>query len=75
MRVTEQLLQDNQKQKNKQRQQIGEDEEETMTYMPYPIEQEPLNRQSGVFTKPETSFHTQESVFDRTAIFDTRANS
>ena len=74
MRVTEQLLRENQKQKqkNRQRQQTEEDEEETMTYMPYPVEQEPLNRQSGVFAKSEASFHIRENVFDRTAIFDTR---
>jgi len=70
MRVTEQLLRKNTK-KEVQKKRFQEEEEETLTYKPYPVNLHSLNQQPGIFSKEETSFHTQESIFDRTALFRT----
>ena len=72
MRVTDRLVQQNQRKNDILKKQQPEDEE-TLTYRMRKMESVGLNQQSSVFQKKETSFHTQASVFDRMAVFHTKA--
>ena len=71
MRVTERLIRQNQKSKDIRQKQA--EEEGTLTYRERTAEPTLLNRQSSVFTHKDNSFHTQASVFDRTAVFHTKS--
>ena len=72
MRVTDRLVQQNQRKNDFQKRQQPE-EEETLTYRFRKMDPVSLNQQGNIFQKKETSFHTQASVFDRMAVFHTKA--
>ena len=72
MRIDDRLVKQNQDLLKKKRQRQLDEDEETLRYAPS-YRTKPINKNKGVF--PEESFggiNTAQSVFDRTAIFNTR---
>lgn len=70
MRVTEALLRQNNQKRKKQ---APADEEETQSYQPRSLERWSLNHAEAAFASPfDDGLNTQESVFDRQAVFRTR---
>ena len=71
MRIDDRLVKQN-KEKEKAKKRSFEDDEETLTYMRR-NRMMPLNEQKGAFTdNVNGGINTQKSIFDRTAIFNTR---
>lgn len=72
MRVTEQLIRRQNEKKRRQADPSWE-EEETMTYASW-RRQKPLNQQAGVLNQGKMEgINTRKSVFDSTAVFETRS--
>ena len=72
MRIDERLTKQNQEiLKRKKKQQLAEEDEETLSYAERPI-MKPINKNKGAFEGREgDGINTAQSVFDRTAVFHT----
>lgn len=71
MRVTEQLLREAGRKRQKRAAEVWEEEEETMTYRTRKA-QSPINAGPGIFQNSTMEgINTRESVFDRSAVFRT----
>ncbi len=72
MRVTERLIRDTNQKNKRRKKEASDDGEETLTYMPKPRVRF-INDSPDIFSgKMTEGINTQKSVFDRTAVFETR---